>query len=241
MAKTRRSVVTGAASGIGQAVVEALSERGDTVIGVDAREGEGWLVADLSHPSERARVIDHAAAQLGGIDVLVNVAGIYKPTPVPGSTLEQWREVWSVNLEAPLELMALALPIMAASGGGAMCNITSVHAQGSRPDCLAYDVGKAGLEAATRSVALSGAAHGVLVNAVAPGFVRTPMSLNADGVDEADTDEFATLYVDSGRLPLGRAAYPIEIAAAVSFLTGPSNTYTTGQVLTVDGGLLATF
>jgi NAD(P)-dependent dehydrogenase (short-subunit alcohol dehydrogenase family) len=240
MPNTQRSVVTGAASGIGQAVVEELTRRGDTVVGVDVVAGGDWLVADLSQPAERARVIDHAVSELGGVDVLVNVAGIYRPTPIPGSTLEQWREVWAVNLEAPLELMALALPVMAQAGGGWMCNITSVHARASRPDCVAYDVGKAGLEAATRSLAISGGRHGVLVNAVSPGFVRTAMALTEDGVDESDTEAFRTLFVDSGRIPVGRSADAREIAAAVSFLTSVANTYTTGQVLVVDGGLLAT-
>jgi NAD(P)-dependent dehydrogenase (short-subunit alcohol dehydrogenase family) len=241
MTDSLRTIVTGAASGIGAAVVARLRQRGDTVVGIDRQPGGDWSVADLSTADERTRVISEAVDILGSVDVLVNVAGIFRPTPVPGSTLDDWRVVWAVNLEAPLELMATVLPIMAEGGGGKVCNITSVHAKASRVDCLAYDVAKAGLEAATRSFALAGAPHNVLVNAVAPGFVRTPMSLNADGVDESDTEEFHTLYRDSGRLPLGRAAEPHDIASAVEYLTNPDNTYTTGQVLVVDGGLFATF
>jgi len=236
-----RALVTGVASGIGRSMAKALHDRGDLVFGVDYQPGTEWLQADLSVPAERARVVKAALQELGGIDVLVNVAGIYRPTPFASSTLEDWRNVWSVNLEAPLELMSLVLPSMQGQGFGRVVNITSVHAKFSRQDALAYDVGKAGLEAATRSFALTGADFGILANAVAPGFVRTQMSLNEDGVDEADTDEFRLQYVESGRLPLGRASLPEEVADAALWLTSRSNTYTTGQTITVDGGLTATF
>jgi 3-oxoacyl-[acyl-carrier protein] reductase len=222
-------------------MAKALHDRGDSVFGVDYQPGTEWLQADISVPAERARVVKAALQELGGIDVLVNVAGIYRPTPFASSTLEDWRNVWAVNLEAPLELMSLALPSMREQGFGRVVNITSVHAKFSRQDALAYDVGKAGLEAATRSFALTGAEFGILANAVAPGFVRTQMSLNEDGVDEADTDEFRLQYVETGRLPLGRASLPEEVADAALWLTSRSNTYTTGQTITVDGGLTATF
>lgn len=241
MTQQLRTVVTGVASGIGYAVDEALRNRGDKVFGVDHQTGANWYQADLAVASERERVVRHAIEQLGGIDVLVNVAGVFRPTPFGTSTLEDWRSVWSVNLEAPLHLMSLVIDSMKDQGFGRVVNITSVHAKVSRQDCLAYDVGKAGLEAATRSMALSGAEHGILANAVAPGFVRTQMSLDENGVDEADTDDFRLQYVDTGRLPLRRASQPEEIAEAVLWLTGRSNSYITGQTLTVDGGLTATF
>ena len=241
MTQQLRTLVTGVASGIGASVADALRSRGDRVFGVDYQSGGDWLQADLAVPAERERVIAAALAELGGIDVLVNVAGIYRSTPFGSSDVEDWRKVWAINLEAPLSLMSLAFESMKSQKFGRVVNITSVHANFSRQDALAYDVGKAGLEAATRSFALTGAEHGVLANAVAPGFVRTQMSLNEQGVDEADTEEFRSQYVDTGRLPLRRASMPNEIAEAVLWLSGRSNTYTTGQTLTVDGGLTATF
>lgn len=241
MTQQLRTLVTGVASGIGYGVDKALRQRGDIVFGVDYQRGGNWHEANLAVASERQRVVQTAMEQLGGIDVLINVAGIFRPTPFGSSNLEDWRSVWAVNLEAPLELMSQVFDSMKAQGFGRVVNITSVHAKFSRQDCLAYDVGKAGLEAATRSMALSGAASGILVNAVAPGFVRTQMSLNEDGVDEADTEEFKLQYVDTGRLPLRRASQPEEIAETVLWLTGRSNTYITGQTLTVDGGLTVTF
>ena len=241
MTQQLRTLVTGVASGIGASVADALRKRGDRVFGVDYQSGGEWLQADLAVPAERERVIAAALAELGGIDVLVNVAGIYRSTPFGSSDVEDWRKVWAINLEAPLSLMSLAFESMKSQKFGRVVNITSVHANFSRQDALAYDVGKAGLEAATRSFALTGAEHGILANAVAPGFVRTQMSLNEQGVDEADTEEFRSQYVDTGRLPLRRASMPNEIAEAVLWLSGRSNTYTTGQTLTVDGGLTATF
>ena len=241
MTQQLRTLVTGVASGIGASVADALRSRGDRVVGVDFQSGGDWLQVDLSVPAERERVIAAALAELGGIDVLVNVAGIYRSTPFGSSDVEDWRKVWAINLEAPLSLMSLAFESMRAQKFGRVVNITSVHANFSRQDALAYDVGKAGLEAATRSFALTGAEHGILANAVAPGFVRTQMSLNEQGVDEADTEEFRSQYVETGRLPLRRASMPNEIAEAVLWLSGRSNTYTTGQTLTVDGGLTATF
>lgn len=241
MTRKLRAIVTGVASGIGHSVANAMRERGDEVFGVDNKPGSDWLIADLSKGDERKRIVEAATMQLGGIDVLVNVAGIFMPTPLENSDLEEWRKVWAVNLEAPIQLMNLVFGQMKDQGFGRIVNITSVHARFSRNDCIAYDVGKAGLEAATRSFALAGAEHGLLVNAIAPGFVRTQMSLNEDGIDEADTEQFEKEYVLSGKLPLRRAANPEEIAQTVLWLSGMSNTYVTGEVLTVDGGLTATF
>lgn len=236
-----RTVVTGAASGIGQAIAEQLAARGDEVIGIDISPGDALIQADLGDPASRASAIDDAIHRLGGIDVLVNVAGVWRSGSVLDSTLNDWRAVWAIDLEAPLELTAFVAPGMVERGFGRIVNITSVHARFAQPSALAYDVAKAGLEAATRSTALDLAAHGVLVNAVAPGFVRTPMSLLPDGRDETDTEEFTAHYLDSGRLPLRRGAAPEEIARAVTFLASRENSYTTGQVLTVDGGLTMTF
>ena len=238
--KKLRALVTGCASGIGHAVSERLRHRGDDVIGIDYQSGGDWITADLGDSTQRETAAREAIHRLGGIDVLVNVAGIYLPTPIEQNNLDDWRKVWSVNLEAPLQLAGFAFGAMQEQRFGRIVNISSVHAKYSRPDCLAYDVAKGGLESATRSLALSGASYGILVNAVAPGFVRTKMSLNQDGIDEADTPEFEREFVATGRLPLRRAAAASEIAEAVEWLTSERNTYVTGQVLTADGGLTAT-
>lgn len=236
-----RAVVTGAAGGIGTAVCDILRERGNHVFGVDVRPSGGVASFDLSQPSSRAAVIASACDEMGGIDLLVNVAGVFVPTPASLPDVDAWRAVWAVNLEAPIELMARAAPLMRTQGFGRIVNITSIHASVAEKDCLAYDVGKAGLTAATRSLALDFARANVLVNAVAPGFVRTPMSTQPDGRDESDSEAFRSRYVDGGLLPVGRSAEPAEIAAAVAWLGSRDNTYVTGQTLVADGGLTITF
>jgi 3-oxoacyl-[acyl-carrier protein] reductase len=241
MSNQLRVLVTGVASGIGKAIAERFLQDGAQLAGVDNQANGDWIVADLATSSGRNSAFTNSRKRLGEIDVLVNVAGIFRTTAFGSSQPDDWRSLWSVNLEAPIELMSLCFESMREQGFGRVVNITSVHASYSRKDCLAYDVAKAGLEAATRSFALAGADYGILANAVAPGFVRTPMSLNEHGVDEADTQPFRQQYIDSGRLPLGRAAQASEVAEAVAFLASRRNTYITGQVLTVDGGLTSTF
>ena len=236
-----RTLVTGAASGIGAAILACLAARGDVLLGVDRLDAPGIIGADLGDSEQRARAVAEATETLGGIDVLINVAGIYRTGSIHDSGLDEWRSVWSVNLDAPLDLMRLVSPGMIERGFGRIVNITSVHARFAQPASLAYDVGKAGLEAATRSAALDLARFGILVNAVAPGFVRTPMSLLHDGTDETDTAGFRSAYLDSGRLPVGRGSLPHEIAPAVSMLSDRANTYITGQTIIVDGGLTSTF
>jgi NAD(P)-dependent dehydrogenase (short-subunit alcohol dehydrogenase family) len=236
-----RTVVTGATHGIGAAIAERLRARGDVVVSLDREPGPNTIQVDLADPHGRAAAAAAALERLGGVDVLVAVAGIFREGAIHTSQLDDWRAVWAVNLEAPVDLIRLVAPRMIEQGFGRIVTITSVHARQAQPGCLAYDVSKAGLEAATRSAAVDLAPHGILANAIAPGFVRTRMSLRPDGTDETDTEQFRAQYIDTGRLPARRSAVPAEVAPAVDFLTARENTYITGQVLTVDGGLTITF
>jgi NAD(P)-dependent dehydrogenase (short-subunit alcohol dehydrogenase family) len=236
-----RCVVTGAASGIGAAIAEAMRRRGDQVVGLDRTPATDAIVVDLADPLARAQAARDATERLGGVDVLVNAAGIFRPGSVLDSGPDDWRLVWEVNLTAPVDLIRLFAPSMAAAGGGRIVNITSVHARFAEPDSLAYDIAKSGLEGATRSAATDLSAQGILVNAVAPGYIRTPMGMRPDGTDETDTPEFRAKFIEDGRLPARRGGEPSEIAAAVLFLTSTENTYITGQTLIVDGGLTARF
>lgn len=236
-----RVVVTGAAGGIGGAAARRMRDLGHVVIGIDRVQDDGVLGADLADPDARVDVFARADRALGGVDALVLAAGITGRGGVHDSGPADWRPVLDVDLEAPLHLMRCAAPGMMERRFGRIVAITSVHARVGEPGSLAYDVAKAGLEAGVRSAAIDLGPYGVLVNAVAPGFVRTAMSRLPDGRDETETEAFRTVYLDGGRLPVRRGASADEIAPVIAFLAGRDNTYTTGQVITVDGGLTVTF
>jgi NAD(P)-dependent dehydrogenase (short-subunit alcohol dehydrogenase family) len=239
------AVVTGAANGIGRAVALRLRDDGFAVAAVDIEpvEPDDQILPcplDVADIGEHEAVLDHVEAELGPLSALVNVAGIFLPEKLEQLTPDAWRRQHAVMLDGPVWLARAAGLRMAARGSGRIVNVTSVHASNGEPASLAYDTAKAGLEAATRTLAIELGPRGVLVNSVAPGFVRTRMSV-VQGVDELESEWFRQIYLDHGRLPLRRAAEPAEIAAAVSHLVSPDNTYLTGQRIVVDGGLLVTF
>jgi len=239
---SRGAVVTGGANGIGAAIAGRLRDAGARVLVLDVEDAGdvAALHVDLADPDAVIAAAASAAARLGSVDILVNCAGISSDGPVTELDLAEYHRVLAVNLHAPVLLMRELCGPMRAAGYGRVVNVTSVHGRLSEPGALAYDVSKAGLEAATRTAAIELAAAGVLVNAVAPGFVATRMSI-VDGVSELESDWFTAGYLRGGRLPIGRAATPADIADAVVWLASGSNAYIAGQVLTVDGGLSARF
>lgn len=236
----RRAVVTGGSHGIGSAIVAMLRSAGARVLVLDLEAGPGELKVDLADRHAVNAAAEEAIELLGGVDILANCAGASLPSPLRGLDLESYDTTLAVNLHAPVLLMGALCEPMVAQGYGRVVNVTSIHARLTEPHSLAYDVSKAGLESATRTAAVELADHGVLVNAVAPGFVATRMSV-VDGEDELHSESFTSLYVDRARLPLRRAAQPVEVAQAVVFLASEENTYVTGQTLTVDGGLSSRF
>jgi NAD(P)-dependent dehydrogenase (short-subunit alcohol dehydrogenase family) len=245
MREGRGALVTGAASGIGQATAARLAAAGARVCAVDRQEaptppGGSTIVAELSEHDRLPALAARAEEQVGPLDVLVSAAGIFESLPGIDLTFTALRATLSVNLEAPILLVAAVARGMADRGYGRIVNVTSVHARVSAPGSLAYDVSKAGLEAATRTLGIELAPHGVLVNSVAPGFVRTPMS-RVGAEDVLDRDPHRRVYIEEGRLPLRRSATADEVAECILWLAGPQNTYVTAQTLTIDGGLTSTF
>ncbi len=231
------AVVTGSSNGIGLAIARALAADGLEVVGLDVEAGAGefeTLAVDLADADAVIEVATALARR--GVDVLVNCAGIFAASPLLELDLTGYRRLLAIDLDAAVLLMKHLGAGMAQRGWGRIVNVTSVHASVSEPGCLAYDVAKAGLEAATRVAAIELAPHGVLVNSVAPGFVNTRMA-QADGVDELETPEMHSIYIEAGRLPLRRGAAPEEVAALVTWLAGSANTYVTGETIRVDGGL----
>lgn len=242
----RKALVTGAANGIGRAIAERLAAEGARVVAVDVEavpdlgpsvHGLRW---DLSETESLNGLIVAAEAEVGPLDVLVNNAGVFEPALAIDLTVDSYNRVLAVNLHAPVFLASRVARGMIERGYGRIVNITSVHARFGEEYAISYDVAKGGLEQATRTLAVELSRHGVLVNAVAPGFVATRMSV-VDGKDELESDWFKDVYVKYGKIPIRRYAVPDEIAEHVAWLASERNTYMTGQVVTVDGGLTVTF
>jgi NAD(P)-dependent dehydrogenase (short-subunit alcohol dehydrogenase family) len=235
-------VVTGAANGIGAAVAERLRSDGHLVVGLDLEPCafEPSLEVDVADIAGHERLIASIRAEHGRIWGLANIAGLSMPESVADLTVAAYRRQLAVMLDGPIWLARAAGLHMTRNGGGRIVNITSIHAQNSERTAVAYDAAKGGLEAATRTLAIELGELGVLVNSVAPGFVRTRLSM-VNGQSELDSDWFREGYVESGRIPLGRPAEPAEIAPVVSFLLSPENTYVTGSRIVVDGGLTVGF
>lgn len=238
-------MVTGAANGIGRAIALRLRHDGFQVAAADIEpiepaEGLAAYQLDVADLGAHDSLVGRIEGELGPLWALVNVAGIYVAEPVEGLTYAAYRHQHAVMLDGPVWLARSAGLRMAARGHGRIVNITSVHSSHGEPSSLAYDSAKAGLEAATRTLAIELGPRGVLVNSVAPGFVRTRMSV-VNGVDELNSASFREVYLGYGKLPLRRPAQPAEIASAVSYLVSADNTYLTGQRVVVDGGLTVTF
>lgn len=236
-----RAVVTGAASGIGAGVARTLVDAGMDVLGVDRNP-----CPDIDHIQVDLSDLDRVTALVSEVDdevpteVFVSCAGMFEGQLAADFDLETYERTLRVNLHAPVYLMSKLADRMAGRGYGRIVAITSIHTRFSEPTALAYDVGKGGLDAAVRTIAIENAVKGVLVNAVSPGFIRTGMSV-IDGENELESPWFKDHYLENGRLPMQRAAEPSEVASAVAYLVSPGNTYVTGASLTVDGGLLARF
>jgi NAD(P)-dependent dehydrogenase (short-subunit alcohol dehydrogenase family) len=224
------AVVTGAAQGIGAAVADALEAAGARVARTDIT---GDLRLDVTDRGSVDRALVEVAERLGEPTILVNNAGINRLGPSESLSDERWQEVVDVNLTGTFRCAQAAGARMLAAGRGSIVNVASISAFVGMPGRAAYCATKAAVVALTRVLAVEWAARGVRVNAVAPGYVGTPMVEQAMAEGLLAEDDLA------GRTPFGRVASPAEIADAVVYLASPAARYVTGQTLVVDGGYLA--
>ena len=251
MGTTKRAVISGASSGIGKATAVRFASEGWDVCLTARREhlleevrdslalGEHLICpGDYSDPATSQLIRSAVTENWGSLDALVNCAGVYITGDPIETPIAEWWKPFDIVVNGAVHLTRAAVPLMI--GGGRVIHVTSVHGGRAELRSSNYAMAKAALNQYCRGLALDLAPRGILVNAIAPGFVRTPMSV-VDGVNELDTEWFRRSYVDGHHLPLKRAAMPEEIAGVAFFLAGPDATYITGQVLTVDGGLTITF
>jgi NAD(P)-dependent dehydrogenase (short-subunit alcohol dehydrogenase family) len=247
----RRVIVTGAATGIGRATAEYLNEQGASVFGagLDGDEGRDWVgrhagggpqllfrEADLTVEAEVQAVVADAVGAFGGLDAVVNCAGIY----ATGKRLEdvtdfEWERTIAVNLTAIFRVCRATLPLLRAAGGGSVVNIASVHALSTVPGVPAYATSKAAIVGLSRQMALDYAVDRIRVNSVLVGSVATRMTL--DGLEEAGGAEAIGLSFEDNKI--ARIAAPREIATAIGFLLSDAASFVTGSALLADGGLTA--
>lgn len=241
--RSRAVLVTGASRGIGAAIARAFAESGDRVAvhyktsAPQAEEvraglpGDGHITvqADMADAAAVRRMVDSAAGRLGGLDVLVNNAGVYLAHPVLETSYEQWQRAWRATLGVNLAGAANATwcAVRHMKAGGRIVNVGSRGAYRGEPANPAYGASKAGLHAFGQSLAVALAPHGITVAAVAPGFVETDM---ASGILSSPAGEDIR-----AQSPFNRVAAPEEIAAAVVYLASPEAAWASGAVLDLNG------
>ena len=240
-------LITGAAGGIGRATVHLFSEKGWRVIGVDRNEfGDGFpanglfIRSDISRAEDMQAIFERAHAFTDSLDALINNAALQVAKPLVETTVEEWDAVMASNLRSVFLGVKLAYPLLKKSGG-AVVNVSSVHAIQTSANIAAYAASKGGLLALTRAMAIEFAQDDIRVNAILPGAVDTPMlraGLDRGHVGPGDVQE--RLENLARKTVSGKVGKPEEIAQAIYFLAdNGQSSFMTGQALVVDGGATA--
>jgi NAD(P)-dependent dehydrogenase (short-subunit alcohol dehydrogenase family) len=247
----KKVLVTGASSGIGAATARRFAAEGWDVCltSLDAKLLDSVkaslpagkhlaLAGDYTQDSTIQGLEALIKKEWDSLYALVNCAGVFVGTEIINTSFADWRKAFDIMLDGGVKMTQLSLPFM--KQGGRIIHVTSIHQARAGYGASAYATAKAALAQYTRATAEELAPKGILANAIAPGFIETPMSW-VDGVNELESDWFKRDYVVGSHLPLRRAGKPEEVAGVAFFLAGPDSSYITGQTIVVDGGLTITF
>ena len=252
----RVALVTGAGQGIGRATALALARAGADVAVNDLRPDAAASVAEavqalgrraLAVPADVAavpeieRMVARVTDGLGRLDVLVNNAGLIRPTPFGQVTERDWDETFAVNARGLFFCMQTVAPVMIGQGTGAIVNVSSIAGRGSASLSPPYAASKTAVISLTQQAARALARHGIRVNAICPGVVDTDFNWRLDdllGVRQQGLAAGEFMKQRAATVPLGRLAEPEDIARVIVFLVSPAGSYMTGQAVTVDGGYL---
>jgi NAD(P)-dependent dehydrogenase (short-subunit alcohol dehydrogenase family) len=247
----KRALVTGGASGIGRATAQLFTAEGAGVVVFDANAEAGsavvqairaaggraaLVVGDVTRAADCQRAVDATVEAFGGVDLLVNAAGIIRRATVVDLDEADWDRVMAVNVKSVYLLGKAAIPVMAAGGGGSIVSVSSGWGLKGGPQAVSYCASKAAVVNLTRAMAIDHAAQGIRVNAVCPGDTATPMLQEEARQLGEPEDRF---MVDAADRPLGRVGQPAEIAEGILFLASDAASFVTGTTLVVDGGGLA--
>jgi NAD(P)-dependent dehydrogenase (short-subunit alcohol dehydrogenase family) len=248
MSKDQVVLITGAGGGIGRATVHHFAANHWRVIGVDRNEfGEDFpqdgcfIRADISNPESTEQIFEKARSFQPALNALVNNAAVQVAKPLVETTVEEWDAVMASNLRSAFLFVKLAHPLMKAAGGGAIVNVSSVHAIQTSANIAAYAASKGGLLALTRAMAIEFAPDNIRVNAILPGAVDTPMLRAGLGRGHAGHGDMQERLDNLARRTVsGKVGKPEEIAQAIYFLAdNEQSSFMTGQALVVDGGATA--
>jgi NAD(P)-dependent dehydrogenase (short-subunit alcohol dehydrogenase family) len=236
----KRALVTGAASGIGAACVRRFADEGASVAGIDLAAAPAgspaahWQVANVADEAAVAAAVGDAVKSLGGLDIVVNAAGVLSIGNAGSLEESEWDRVMGVNLKGTWLVSKHTVEHLVAGGGGSIINLASIEGLEGFSNQTAYNVSKGGVILLTRNMAADYGTRGVRVNCLCPGLIETPMtSLLRDPAFAAIREKFVEWHL------LGRSGQPEEVAAAALFLASDDASFVHGATLPVDGGLTA--
>ncbi|MEL7098892.1 MAG: SDR family oxidoreductase [Pseudomonadota bacterium] len=228
----KKVLVTGAAGGIGQEIARLFASEGATVTGTDRANAD--IIGDLTDPQFCDALPHEASGRMGGLDVVINNAGIITRGDITSATDDDYTRTMAINVEAPYLICRAAIPLLAARGGGAIVNTSSCWGLRPGPNHPLYVMSKAAVASLTQCLGRDHAHQGIRVNAVCPNEVDTPMLRSGFAARGLNPDS-AIADLDAS-VPLGRIARPREIAEVIAFLASDAASYMCGALVEVNGG-----